>query len=1303
MQKFSKASHPVQASKVERSSVDDKASGRGAVVAGSLAINILGLAFPLFMLQVYDRILPFRSYDTLFVMSFGVLCSVFLESYLRYYRSQISNGIASKYEHNAMMRLLSQSFSRPTNEAEKMGPGRIMEKFRAVTILKSYYSGQNFQQALDFPFVLIYVGVIAVVSPLIGSVVIVSYACFFLVSWLWLLTFPSAVRQYQELEARRTNFLTECFKNSHSLKSLSMESTMMRRYERLAKSGATLHARITYLIEMSSAIGVAFSAILSATAISLGAYLSITGDISNGELAAIVLLTLRCAAPVQKFSTVFARQTQDAILKGIFTNDFFDSDIQPKKESNSIDQVEQDVRSPESSLIGIEFENVSFKYENDSPEVIRSCNFSIKPGEFVVLVGESGSGRSAVMDLIAGFIKPTKGSISFTGSAQERRTQQNGSVNVGYLSSTSEFFNGTLLENVSTYKSENLKKIDDVSRRIGADAIVSTLPLGWNTHVGDRVVEILPPGWIQHLMAVRVFATCPDIILIDNATNNFDVSQQRKFVNFLKSMKGSATFVLVSDRKIFRELADRFCLIDEGVIKTVPSDDTGESSSAREQSAKANPLYLTSANHTKVLDYDAQKEIHQPFKIQNDFSACLPVLLEAMAFNGTLREVSEALPYFENSLSLDEFNNTIARLGYRPEESSGRIDQIDTRLLPCLFVPENDQSSVIYVRSGAVFAFTGYSETPIDQFPRSTQTGKIFRYHQETPNQNFSKDWVQSVFNRFLPFYPKLIFLGFLNGLLALASSLFLILVYGSIIPSKSVEFLVQMLSGVFIAIFIGFVALRLKASILYYISGRFDYLMSTSILEKVFFMPPPYTERASIGGQYARIKGFEGLRDVFHGPIGSLVVEMPTTIVIAIALFAINPIAALVFIFALVMYFIAFKFMSGKISSAVEDAGYAAAERNEFLIETIFKMRSIREVGAQPAWLERMRRISAFAVDSSSRVAKLTALNYSIGYTIMMGAGLAIVAITIPLVWEGSASSAVLIVSMTLMWRVLNPAQAIFANLSKVEGLNAAKRQINALMQVTTERVSPATSNGYKKFDGGLEFSKVSFRYSAQADPSLLGVDFKINPGEIVAVAGANGAGKSTIMSLILGMYRPQAGSIMLDAVDSRQIDPIQIRRSMGYSPQSIQMFRATILQNLMFSRPDASIDQIWIALEMSGAADGVRKLPDGLGHRLGDGRNELPQSLLRQISLARAYLSDAPFLLLDEPTEALPIESERLFLEALEAFRGKKTVLFSSHKASHLLRADKVILLDRGYVRAVAPPKELFKAPSMMNENHG
>lgn len=1276
--------------------------GRGAIIAGSLVINILGLAFPLFMLQVYDRILPFRSTDTLFVMVTGVFVALCFEAYLRYQRAEIANQLAAKFEHGATLKLMARNLSRPLNETEWAGPGRLMESFRSISNLKSYYSGQNFQQVLDLPFVLIYVAVAAAISPIIGGTIILGYLCFAVASLVFLRSFGKLSQDHKELEARRTNFVTEVFKNAHTLKSLAMEATIMRRYERLARSSAEYHARMTRLIEGTSIIGSTFSALLSATAISLGAYLAIEGRITNGELAAIILLTLRCAAPVQRFGGLFVRQAQDTALSDQLNEDIRDEAAPRSPVAAGEAHASQVDPAAARDLPRIVFRDVGATFKSSDRAILSSCNFVFHPGEFVVLTGPSGSGRSTVLELIAGFVNPTSGEVRFEPASGSGDSGPNHRPRIGYLSATSEFFDGTLLDNVSLFESVDVDVVRDLAQRMGADEIISRLPYGLNTGVGDKVVEILPAGWSRHIMAVRAFANGADVVLIDNATVDFDVAQERKFRNFLASMKGKVTIILVSDKSDYSDLADRVCVVDSGKLKDARDFSYADGAFSRLPLRRGAEALVAEANlHPALSGADAMHRhlpnvLGQVFKTQNQLSGCLPALLDAVDFQGSVRDVFEALPYYEDELTLEDLNNSMARLGFRIEERRARIDKLDLRLLPCLFVPDARPALVVENRDGLRTATDGTRECDIADLPPTARLGTIYRYHAKSSNDPEVQDWVVSIFRRFSSLIPSLFFIGTLHAGLTLASPLFLILVYGSVIPSGSLLFLAELYLGVVLTVILGLVALRQKASILSFISGRVDYLMSTSILSRVLSMPSAYTERASIGSQYARLRGFEGLRDVFHSPIGSLFVDLPATLVVAAALFVINPLAALVFAVAVALFVVTYKFMQPKVSDAVSLAASASAARNEFLIESIFKFRSIREIGGGGVWLERMRNISAHAVDTSSRAASLAAVGYSIGHLIMTSAGLGIVAITIPSVWQGGATPVVLIVSMTLMWRVLNPAQMLFSNVTRVEGLNAAKRQINSLMQVRSERPVAFSYSSGIELKGGVEFSKVSFRYSPQADPSLLSVDFKLEPGQILAVAGANGAGKSTLMSLILGMYRPQAGSIMFDGMDSRQIDPFKIRRSIGYAPAQAQMFRATILQNVMFSRPDASMDQIWSALEMSGAADGVRALTQGLDHRLGDGRNELPSSLLSQISLARAYLSDGPLLLLDEPTRGLSPAHEQLFLKALDAMRGKKTIIFSSHRISELRRADKVLLLDKGYVRAFAPPREIFRDPS-------
>jgi ATP-binding cassette subfamily B protein len=359
-----------------------------------------------------------------------------------------------------------------------------------------------------------------------------------------------------------------------------------------------------------------------------------------------------------------------------------------------------------------------------------------------------------------------------------------------------------------------------------------------------------------------------------------------------------------------------------------------------------------------------------------------------------------------------------------------------------------------------------------------------------------------------------------------------------------------------------------------------------------------------------------------------------------------------------------------------------------------VTKMRGIRESRAEQAWLARYRLLSADSAVAAFRVEQTAGLLSNLAYAVMMVAGLMLIAFTAPLAFESKISAGALIASLLLVWRVLGPLQVMFTNLSRIERVRSAAQQFDTLMLLKGERLAPEARAGGRSLQGKIEFSRVSFRYSMQADPALIGVSVDIEPGGSIAVTGQNGGGKSTFLKLLLGMYVPQAGTIRIDGVDIRQIDPVNLRRLVGYVPQDLQFFRATIAQNLRFAQPDATDDELKDALELAGAWNQVSQLPRGLDYRIGDGASEqIPASLRQKMALARAYLTRAPILLFDEPGAGLDGESDACFTATLQALKGKRTVIFISHRPSHMKIADTVLLFQGGYLQGAASPEELFR----------
>ncbi|MFD1789746.1 ABC transporter transmembrane domain-containing protein [Sphingomonas floccifaciens] len=226
----------------------------------------------------------------------------------------------------------------------------------------------------------------------------------------------------------------------------------------------------------------------------------------------------------------------------------------------------------------------------------------------------------------------------------------------------------------------------------------------------------------------------------------------------------------------------------------------------------------------------------------------------------------------------------------------------------------------------------------------------------------------------------------------------------------------------------------------------------------------------------------------------------------------------------------------------------------------------------------------------------------------------------------------------------------------------------------------------------GEIAFSGVEFRYPTRQEVSALH-DFSltVRPGETVALVGPSGAGKTTVFQLVQRFYDPVAGSVAVDGLDVRSVDPEALRQRIAVVPQETVIFAASARDNLRYGRWDADDDALWDAAEAANAADFLRDLPDGLDTFLGEGGARLSGGQRQRVAIARALLRDAPILLLDEATSALDAESERLVQSALERLMQSRTTLVIAHRLATVRAADRIVVMDGGKIVEEGPHAEL------------
>lgn len=695
------------------------------------------------------------------------------------------------------------------------------------------------------------------------------------------------------------------------------------------------------------------------------------------------------------------------------------------------------------------------------------------------------------------------------------------------------------------------------------------------------------------------------------------------------------------------------------------------------------------------------------FSKNGPFAACLFPLLEALRWRGSPRDLAEALPHFVDDLDTTHLLNVLADLGYWCRTLRIKAGKFDDRLLPALLIG-NDGEPLVLLRAegGQIIAFDPRRQAEI-RLARKSLSGQLKAPAlagslDEGEKHLREKNWIAALSRRFQGSVGLLLVILTVLNFSALAVSLYVLVIYDRIIPARN-EWALLLLFGGFIALLlIDFNLRRVRARIIAHVGARLESIIAGSTLRQIMGLETSKVEDAPIGAQVSRIREFDSIRDLFTGPVVSVVLELPFIPIFLVAIWALAGPVVWVPIAMLVVYALIAFAIDPILKRHVKVSSRARAERHEFLIDLFRNIRSIKQLSSEKLWLDRFAEISASSAFSHFHVVRITQLLQTLAQAIMVAAGVAAISWSVVRVDGGHMTMGAMIAVMSLIWRLLSPVQNLFLALTRLEQAVLSAKQINQLMRNPVEGQLRKTGRRIeRKIDGAISFDRVSFRYRAADTPALLGVQFNIAPGELIAIQGGNGAGKSTLLRLVLAMNRPQAGAILLDGVDLRQMNPVELRQILAYVPQETSLFHGSIAQNLRLGEPLATDRDLHEICDKLGILRTIEALPHGFETRLGDQSEIRFNTGFRQaLNIARAMVKKAPILLLDEPAQALDPANEVAFMNQLRELKGHATVLMVSHRPSHIVLADKVAVLNRGQLAAFVPPEQFLQGSNALSQ---
>ncbi len=262
-----------------------------------------------------------------------------------------------------------------------------------------------------------------------------------------------------------------------------------------------------------------------------------------------------------------------------------------------------------------------------------------------------------------------------------------------------------------------------------------------------------------------------------------------------------------------------------------------------------------------------------------------------------------------------------------------------------------------------------------------------------------------------------------------------------------------------------------------------------------------------------------------------------------------------------------------------------------------------------------------------------------------------------------------------------------------EIQRAGAAADRLAEILAVQPTIAAPAMPAALPAPQGRVSFRDVTFRYPSRPEvPALDGFSLEVAPGETVALVGPSGAGKTTVLALLLRFYDPQQGRIDLDGVDIAAATPEAVRARLGLVPQDPSIFSATVADNIRYGRPDAADAEVRAAAKAASAADFIEALPDGYATHLGARGVTLSGGQRQRIAIARAILRDAPVLLLDEATSALDAESERAVQDALARLSQGRTTIVVAHRLATVRAADRIVVMEAGRIAATGTHEALL-----------
>ncbi|MBT7409919.1 MAG: type I secretion system permease/ATPase [Methylococcales bacterium] len=665
------------------------------------------------------------------------------------------------------------------------------------------------------------------------------------------------------------------------------------------------------------------------------------------------------------------------------------------------------------------------------------------------------------------------------------------------------------------------------------------------------------------------------------------------------------------------------------------------------------------------------------------------------------------LPVYEGNISPELLLRSAERAGFKSRVMKKKLSEVSDILLPSIAILNGQKACVLLSQDQGNYEVMMPEQGGGVITLSKSQLSEMFQNYcivirperhegdQSNYNQHLMKQkhWFWQVLHRDWWIFVQVAMAAVLINIFALTVPLFIMTVYDRVIPNDSQETLWVLAFGAIAVFVFDFIVKGLRGYFVDVSGRRVDVLLARKIFNQVLNLSMKAKPESS--GSFANtLKELESLRDFFTSATLLSIVDFPFVFFFITIFWLIGGQLAWVLVIMVPIIFAITTLFQFPLRHAVKDAYRFGEMKHSVLIETLIGLETIKSVGAdakvRQKWEESVAQNAT--AGQQSRLWSLSSINLTL-FAQQLTTVL-IVIVGVYLVHEGELSFGMLIACVMLSGRTMAPLAQVAQMLVKLHHTMAAFKSLDNIMNLAIERPVDKKFIHRASFAGQIGFKKVIFKYPEQALNAIEDVSFTISAGEKVGVIGRIGSGKTTLQKLILSLYEPEEGAVLIDGIDLRQIDPVDLRKAIGYVPQDLFLFQGTIKENIVAGHPRASDAEILVAAKLSGLDDFVSVHPLGYDMPVGERGESLSGGQRQTVVLARSLIHNPSILLFDEPTNAMDSRSEEQFKKRMELVLADKTMVLVTHRASLLSMVDRILVMDQGRLLADGPRDAVLEA---------